>query len=215
MSNSERRGSRYWPLAWAMVLSLWVHILGFALLRYAPPAAASPSPLPLIMEFEEPPAVITPPEAAGPPTERDRTGAKDGKSEPKATSLPEIRPAGPFTLDSIPPDEEIISLESKAPEYVSFLGRVKALITNRWIFPPEARKKRQGGRLTAVFTLSRTGDVVRLIVEESSGRPVLDDAALEAIRGAAPFPGFPEHIALPHLNIRAHFDYRIKYVTVK
>ncbi|MFH1139836.1 MAG: hypothetical protein V1816_27475 [Pseudomonadota bacterium] len=40
---------------------------------------------------------------------------------------------------------------------------------------------------------------------------------MEAVRGAAPYPPFPKHIALPHLNIRAHFDYRIRirYVNVK
>jgi protein TonB len=51
-------------------------------------------------------------------------------------------------------------------------------------------------------------------VEQSSGLPILDHAAMEAVRGAAPFPPFPEHITLKRLSIVANFDYRIRYIKV-
>ena len=220
MNNSESRVSRYWPLIWALVLSLWVHILFFALLRYAPPVSAEPSPLPIVVEFQQPEQDSQAPVPPDEPKDKDPAPVEpespDKSPWPEAgttAGVPEYRAIE--TADAIPPDEDVISLESQAPEYISFLAKVKAMIMRRWVFPPEARQKLQEGRLTIIFTLSQSGDLVRTILEEGSGYTVLDDAALEAVRGARPFPRFPEHITLPHLNIRAHFDYRIRYITVK
>jgi TonB family protein len=106
-------------------------------------------------------------------------------------------------------------IESTAPKYLSYLAQVKAGVRNHWIFPPQAREKRATGRLTAVFTIDKTGKLLRIVVEESSGFPILDHAAMEAVRGASPFPPFPDHITLERLNIRAMFDYRIKYINVQ
>ena len=210
-------------LGLALVLSLWIHILGLALLRYVPSAPVEPISSPLVLEIEMPappePEVKPSPESAPPP-----------KPEPAPEPKPmvdsqELRSAlgdalagetdqGETVTATLPPDEKVISLESRIPEYLSYLGQVKAAINNHWIFPPAARQQRAVGNLSAVFTLDRTGQLRRIVVETSSGHPILDHAAMEAVRGAAPFPPFPAHIDLDHLNIRANFDYRIRYINV-
>jgi protein TonB len=210
-------------LGLAMILSLWVHILGLALLRYIPSAPVEPNPAPLVLEIEMP----APPEPALKPSpEATAAPMPDPPPEPRQLVDPqELRSVlGDMLADesaqedvqttALPPDEKVISLESKVPEYLSYLGQVKAAINNHWIFPPAARQQRTTGSLSAVFTLDRTGGLRRIVVESSSGHPILDHAALEAVRGAAPFPAFPEHIDLDHLNIRANFDYRIRYINV-
>jgi periplasmic protein TonB len=210
-------------LGLAMVFSLWVHILGLALLRYVPAQPAEPFIAPLVLEIEMPappePEIKPPPDAASSPL-------PDPPPEPRQMLDPhELRSALGEMLDgepaqgedqtaALPPDEKIISLESQIPEYLSYLGQVKAAINNHWIFPPAARQQRATGNLSAVFTLDRSGELRRIVVESSSGHPILDHAALEAVRGAAPFAPFPEHIDLDHLNIRANFDYRIRYINV-
>ena len=133
-----------------------------------------------------------------------------------------VPPPDPFPPDQeetekpgqVSPTEETISLESRVPKYLSYLGRVKAGINVHWIFPPSARQNRESGRISVIFTVNRQGQLINIEVLESTGRPILDHAAMEAIRGAAPFDPFPDHINLERLNIRAHFDYRIRYVGV-
>ncbi|MFP5382918.1 MAG: energy transducer TonB, partial [Gammaproteobacteria bacterium] len=68
---------------------------------------------------------------------------------------------------------------------------------NRWlrergtVYPPEAREQGLEGNALAVFSLDRDGRILSLRLGKSSGVPVLDEAALETIRRAAPFPPPP------------------------
>lgn len=216
MIEAERHNRRILALGLAMVASLWIHILGLALWQYLPPVPGDPPPPPLMLEIEMPLV-----EQLQPPKEAPKP--EPPKEVPVAKETPPPEPVKPVLTDSPPvahpqtlvAEEDTISLESKAPEYISYLGRIKVRIKNHWIFPPEAREKREFGRLSALFTLDRSGKLLQIIVEESSGNQLLDHAALEAVRGAAPFPSFPDHINLKRLNIRANFDYRIRFISVK
>ena len=216
--NGPDRGKRWMAVGLAMVISLWVHVLGLALLRYAPPVAAAPPPAPIVLELELPyPAEEKPKVPPQPEKETPPQTEKTQDEKPRITAPPDLAAVDKEEAPSAPPPppkEETISLESKAPEYLSYLGRVKAGIKTRWIFPPVAREQRATGRLTAIFTLDRAGALQNIVVERSSGHDILDEAALEAIRGAAPYPPFPEHINLDRLNIRAQFDYRIRFIGV-
>ncbi|MEW6264869.1 MAG: energy transducer TonB [Thermodesulfobacteriota bacterium] len=216
MVEEESRTRRTLAVGLAMVASLWIHILLFSLLRYAEPLPAVPAlaPVAIALELSAPPEPEPFPDQPKPPDRKesavqDPAGAPE--SAPSEVRTPEQRQEKPGP----PPEEETISLESKAPEYVPYLARVKAAIKSHWLFPAQAREKRQIGRLTAVFTLDKTGRLLKIVVEESSGHEILDHAALEAVRGAAPFPPFPDHINLLRLNVRANFDYRIRYVKVE
>lgn len=188
-----------------MVISLWVHIIGLALLRWVPPLPSVTVPPPLLLEIEVP--LPEPEPEAQTASKRTPAGARkpSDKLELPAQSV----------SPGADPDEETISLESKAPKYFSYLGLVKARIKRSWVFPPAARQKHLAGRLTAVFTLDRSGKLRRVTVERSSGHPLLDQAALAAVQRGAPYPGFPKHIDLERLNVRANFDYRIRYIGVK
>jgi TonB family protein len=62
------------------------------------------------------------------------------------------------------------------------------------------------------MTLNRQGQILVITVEESSGSPTLDNAAMEALRGAAPYEPFPEElVGHERLSFRLHFDYRAVY----
>lgn len=68
---------------------------------------------------------------------------------------------------------------------------------NRWLrergtfYPPDARAQGLEGNALAVFSLDRDGRILSLRLNKSSGVPMLDEAALETIRRAAPFPPPP------------------------
>src|SRR5262249_26035553 len=56
-------------------------------------------------------------------------------------------------------------------------------------YPPAAHGKT--GKVVVRFVLSRTGEVTNSTVTTSSGNDILDQAALETLRRASPFPPFP------------------------
>ncbi|OCP02353.1 MULTISPECIES: energy transducer TonB [unclassified Ensifer] len=70
-------------------------------------------------------------------------------------------------------------------------GKVRAKINRRYKIPSEARRQGISGTTTVSFTVTADGAVSRVRVAGSSGHPVLDSAALEAVQRAAPFPPFP------------------------
>lgn len=79
------------------------------------------------------------------------------------------------------------------------LAAVRAGIARTLLYPPEARRRHWEGRTTLAFTLLADGTVVDLAVRQSSGYELLDLAALESIRHAAPFdpPGVDVFVVVP------------------
>ncbi|GAB3031680.1 MULTISPECIES: TonB family protein [Oleiagrimonas] len=75
-------------------------------------------------------------------------------------------------------------------------------------FPDAARTGRYSGSLILTVVLRRDGSIKRIAVIESSGRKVLDDAAMRIVRMAAPFPPIPrtgEHY--DELNITRTYQF--------
>jgi len=68
------------------------------------------------------------------------------------------------------------------------LAAVRAGIARTLRYPPEARRREWQGRVMIAFVLRADGTVAGLGVRESSGHPILDEAALAAVRDAAPYP---------------------------
>lgn len=62
-------------------------------------------------------------------------------------------------------------------------------------YPDEARRQRIYGSLRMLVTINRDGTVQELRVLESSGQPVLDEAAMRIVRLAAPFAPFGGELA--------------------
>lgn len=72
-------------------------------------------------------------------------------------------------------------------------------------YPAQARRAGIQGTAEIIFTIGQDGSVSGLAVRRSSGEAMLDEAALEAVRKAAPFspPPAPARIAIPvAFNIR-------------
>ncbi|WP_394559805.1 TonB family protein [Aquipseudomonas alcaligenes] len=62
-------------------------------------------------------------------------------------------------------------------------------------YPDEARRQRIYGNLRLAVTVKSDGTVVELLVLESSGHPVLDEAAKKIVRLSAPFAPFTGELA--------------------
>lgn len=114
--------------------------------------------------------------------------------------------------ESKPPptlDQDTISLDTKDKRYVSYATLIKGRIGSQWRYPSAARDRLIEGELMVLFSLVKEGEVIEIRVINPSGYDVLDEEAVRAIKAAAPFPPFPDHVTVKRLNIQASFDYRL------
>lgn len=195
-----------------------------------PPPHVASRPIP---EVTPPSPRVTPPPQAPreiprdvpPPAPPERLGLSLGGPSQAAPSLPPAT-AGPTTRgplrrslrdqiasigigldDEAGSAKRTVNLDSDDPEFLTYLGRLKRRIQNVWTYPLEAQKLGLGGELLLVFTLNKAGSLTSLRLTRSSGFPVLDEEALRAVRGAAPFDPFSQPMGDEPLNISASFHY--------
>ena len=119
--------------------------------------------------------------------------------------------------DTVPPRfeaEATVSLDSKELKYVSYLSKIKKKIEPLWEYPETAQAIGLQGKLALYFSIVRDGRLDRLELLNSSGHALLDEQALKAIRGAAPYYPLPDRLHISRLNIQATFEYRISPYTM-
>jgi len=144
----------------------------------------------------------------------DKTPEKPQKSKPQ----PQTQPAPVY--DSSQLSDEIASLEAELAQQVEQYAKrprvsrqnsaatmrdISAWYRDEWRkkverignlnYPDEARRQRIYGSLRMLVIVDRNGAVQELRVLESSGQPLLDEAAMRIVRLAAPFAPFSGELA--------------------
>lgn len=107
-------------------------------------------------------------------------------------------------------DEKTVSLETQSSEFAPYLAEVKRRIIRLWRYPAYARNIGLTGELVLVFSISWDGNLTEVRVRESSGISILDEAAVDAVKAAAPYGRFPSNLTFRQLNIIANFEYVAK-----
>ncbi|WP_158090468.1 energy transducer TonB [Desulfurella amilsii] len=107
--------------------------------------------------------------------------------------------------------EATIEIGTESIKYVSYMKLLKDKIQNVWVYPEQARLKNQQGTLLVKFGINKNGSLAYAEVIHSSGYPILDEAAIKAIREASPFNPLPERFGVDRLNIYATFTYELVY----
>ncbi|MGE4310081.1 energy transducer TonB family protein [Desulfovibrio sp.] len=69
---------------------------------------------------------------------------------------------------------------------------IKRRVRQYLVYSPQAKRMGIQGMVTVSFTIQQDGRVRDVAVSKSSGYPLLDESALEAVRSAAPFAAPPE-----------------------
>ena len=82
-----------------------------------------------------------------------------------------------------------------------YFDLVRMKIESRKQYPPEAREKQIQGRVLVRFVITGDGHISSLGIVKSSRHEVLDLAALEAVRNAAPFPRPPVDLFKEKLRV--------------
>ncbi|WP_146992677.1 energy transducer TonB [Bradyrhizobium macuxiense] len=156
-----------------------------------PPTEVPPEPTP------PQPETTPPPEAPRPPPKPEAPAAlRTPKPPPQAHRKPAARPAQQQAAASAAPSAAAMS---------SFQGQLRRAVESALIYPTSARASGQHGRARVTFDYL-DGRVSAVSLAQSSGSPVLDQAAIATVRSAHyPLPP-PEmsHRTL-HLGIFVEF----------
>ncbi|OGP12949.1 MAG: hypothetical protein A2052_05600 [Deltaproteobacteria bacterium GWA2_54_12] len=152
---------------------------------------------------------------------RDTTEKEEAKPQPKIFAEPK-RPSLFPTDDRIAelarkyeteaPKGEVgktLSLNTSELKYQKYLMDMKTKIEFHWEYPQLAARNGWQGSLKINFKINRDGSVSDISLERSSGYPMLDDAAITAVRLSAPFPPFPENFSIEDISIKGQFIYHL------
>lgn len=94
------------------------------------------------------------------------------------------------------PRQKFIHSRTKQYKYARYISDWKKKIERVGLlnFPGEAKRKKLFGDLLLDVAIYANGTVADISVRRSSGYKILDDAAINIVRVAAPFPAFPANI---------------------
>lgn len=165
-------------------------------------------------------------EAPLPPTEKPREGRrglndhkakkpkkvkKQNKEKNKPQTYGGFLPSSKDLVEKIDEeveDGEVLDLNTTEYKYISYFVHLKRSIQAVWIYPAEAQRKGWRGTVIIRFTILKGGKVILIRVISSSGRKMLDDAAVQALKDASPFNPIPDNYEKDKLTINGAFVYR-------
>ncbi|MBF0174911.1 MAG: energy transducer TonB [Magnetococcales bacterium] len=103
--------------------------------------------------------------------------------------------------------EQTLDLNTSKVQYAVYFSRLKERIEQGWIYPERAKNLNLSGNLRLKFTIDRDGNLLALNILRSSGESILDESALNAVKGAAPFAPFPQDWQLEKIHVTTTFEY--------
>jgi TonB family protein len=90
-----------------------------------------------------------------------------------------------------------------------FTQNVRRRIESKKIYPLAARKSMLEGQVGLKITLLKSGQLETVEIIESSGHAILDKAAVESARKAAPFPSLPEGVERERVQMSIYLVFKM------
>lgn len=91
------------------------------------------------------------------------------------------------------------------PNFGPYIAELQRRIKNNWRPPSDSQTK----RIVAVFSVGRAGNLVGITIKQSSGTPLADQAAVQAIQVSAPFKPLPPNYRGNTIDVLFTFDYNV------
>jgi protein TonB len=160
-----------------------------------PPEAPVPPPEP---EPPPPPATVPTPKLAAP------------KPRPKLVSSPRPVTTQPAERPTPPAMAAPAAVATAVPAIDSgWLAAMSSSLAARKVYPEEARRRGEEGRVTVRFTVDRSGHVTEAAIVSSSGSALLDEAASGLLRQAV-LPPFPAGMTEARITITTTMRYSLR-----
>lgn len=106
-------------------------------------------------------------------------------------------------------EKSSVTFASKELKHDSYMLKLKDKIETIWQYPHTAAAKGIYGDLLIAFTIKKDGSLGSVELTRTSGHRDLDDAAIKALREAAPFWPLPEEWQSDAFSINGHFIYTL------
>jgi len=150
------------------------------------------------------------PEESAPATDTPAIDVPAPTGDARDDAAPPGEPTGREDVDTDEVGTELSGTPGNNPALTRYIARVRTRIEQRKYYPPSSRRMKEEGTVTVSFLLSHTGELVTLSVASSSGFPSLDDAALDAVRSASPYPPFPKSLTATRLALKVPITFELK-----
>jgi len=95
-----------------------------------------------------------------------------------------------------------ISVDQIGKIKLEFSSQVRTKIAQTKYYPRMARKRGFEGEPVVAFTLGNTGDLLEITIKNPSKHKLLDEAALEAVKSASPYPPIPDLLKVKTLRFK-------------
>lgn len=122
-----------------------------------------------------------------------------------APDLFAAKPLSPSMIEETQmPKEDLQGIEN------GFATLIRERIASAKTYPSTARQAGHEGKVLVAFVLDKDGHVVDLSVQRTSSHARLDDAALEAVKKASPFPPIPEKLRRDSMSFKLPISFNLK-----
>lgn len=118
-------------------------------------------------------------------------------------------------LDDTLKAEETVNLNTTEFKYISYFSKLKRMVEMVWTYPYSAIVRGEEGTVTLRFTIESDGNLAGVEVLKTSGSPVLDSAAVKAVKDSSPYPPLPKSWKIKRLNVVGDFHYILGYRFVR
>ncbi|VAW48415.1 hypothetical protein MNBD_GAMMA03-968 [hydrothermal vent metagenome] len=191
-----------------------------------PPPVKTPIKPPINKPIEP---ITTPPVNIEPKITPTRTPIKNSSPPPKASAEPVIEeqpkilpPPTPVTQSTVKPTTEplkepyvpSVSADQTAEAEEHYLSELNAIVAQHAnnSYPKRAKRRNWQGEVFIQFTLQPNGRITQLSIVESSGRQLLDNAALQIfqVKMNQQFKPFPKEITRTKWRIKVPVSYNLR-----
>lgn len=125
-----------------------------------------------------------------------------------AAPVAQAPPAAVAAAPSAPPSV-VVPAPAPSPPSVSYGSALLRWLERYREYPRTARLRRIEGVVVLRLTIERDGRLAEVTVAETSGSPILDEAALEMARRAAPLPPLPQSEAVERVVMLVPIAFRL------
>lgn len=107
-------------------------------------------------------------------------------------------------------DKPVINVADDNGEALrQFLTLIRKKIESRKKYPMSARNAGIEGRSEVKITILKDGQLEKVEIIDSSGSEILDNAALESVREANPFPPIPSNLGRDKIEMSVYLTFKI------